>query len=346
MRIADLFCGCGGMSLGFSLAGHDIAVGVDYWDRALAVYEANFDHPALKVDLSRIDQAIPVISAFHPQMIIGGPPCQDFSSAGKRDENNGRGDLTVNYAQIISKIKPKWFVMENVARIIKTQKLVEARNIFHSAGYGLTQTVLDASLCGVPQARKRFVLIGCLGMADDFMDGIIKSRLSKTHLTVAEYFGKDLDIDFYYRHPRSYKRRGIFSIHEPSPTIRGVNRPLPEGYPLHPGDPVQSVEGLRALTTEERSRIQTFPKDFKFLGTKTDKEQMIGNAVPVNLGKFIGECIQIFIDTHTWASPNDTPPPLDVCREETNDIYQPYDKTGQLYYSFYEEKGVYHKSHK
>lgn len=314
------------MSMGFQLAGNDIAVGIDFWDSALSVYEANFNHPTLKVDLSKVEEAVPIIATFHPQMIIGGPPCQDFSSAGKRNEDNGRGDLTVDYAKIISIIRPKWFVMENVARIVKTQKLVEARRIFHDAGYGLTQTVLDASLCGVPQARKRFVLVGCLDEQDDFMTETFKSRQSKKHMTVAEYFGDELDIKYYYRHPRSYKRRGIFSVDEPSPTIRGVNRPVPDGYPIHPGDPVKSVDGIRALTTEERSRIQTFPVDFKFLGSKTDREQMIGNAVPVNLGKFIGESILSYIQEHPQAAPHDLDlPSIEECMEEIDKFYKPYD---------------------
>ena len=344
MRVADLFCGCGGMSLGFQLADHEIAIGIDFWDSALAVYEANFNHPALKIDLSKIEEAVPVISAFHPQMIIGGPPCQDFSSAGKRNEDNGRGDLTVYYAKIISIIKPKWFVMENVARIVKTQKLVEAKAIFSSAGYGLTQTILDASLCGVPQARKRFVLIGCLGQNNDFLLETIQNNLAVKPLTVAEYFGEELDIKYYYRHPRSYKRRGIFSVDEPSPTIRGVNRPLPVGYPIHPGDPVKSVEGIRPLTTEERSRIQTFPKKFKFLGSKTDKEQMIGNAVPVNLGKFIGECINQYIINHPETAPDcSVLPPLEDCARHMWSVYHPYDLTanGDRMYRFYESKKEY-----
>lgn len=79
-------------------------------------------------------------------------------------------------------------------------------------------------------------------------------------MTVADYLGNSLGIEFYYRHPRSYARRGIFSIHEPSPTIRGVNRPVPRGYQLKHNDPVSSIEGIRSLTTVERSYIQTFPK--------------------------------------------------------------------------------------
>ena len=114
-------------------------------------------------------------------------------------------------------------------------------------------------------------------------------------MTLREFFGDELGIEFYYRHPRSYARRGIFSIDEPSPTVRGVNRPIPNGYPGHDGDaaPV-NTPGLRPLTTKERSRIQTFPARWDLVGAKSDLEQIIGNAVPVNLGAFIGNALTEF----------------------------------------------------
>ena len=295
MKVVDLFCGCGGLSLGFQKAGYEILAAFDNWDEAVTVYHNNFDHNVIKQDLSDIEQTVMEIEKYNPDMIIGGPPCQDFSSAGKRDENNGRGDLTVSYARIVTAIKPEWFVMENVDRILKTVKLVEARKIFKDCGYGLTETVLNASFCGVPQRRKRFIMIGHLGERDGFMSDILEKRQASKEMTIAEYFGNRIDIKYYYRHPRSYARRGIFSIDEPSPTIRGVNRPMPAGYKLHPTDPVTSLEGIRPLTTQERSMIQTFPKDFKFIGTKTGMEQMIGNAVPVNLAKFVGDSIMAYL---------------------------------------------------
>lgn len=156
MRVVDLFCGCGGLSLGFQKAGFNIVAAYDKWPAALSVYNHNFSHTASDLDLSNVFESVHEISKYAPDMIIGGPPCQDFSSAGQRNENGGRGDLTIQYARIISIIKPQWFVMENVDRITKTQKLIEAKEIFKSAGYGLTQQVLDASYCGVPQRRKRF----------------------------------------------------------------------------------------------------------------------------------------------------------------------------------------------
>lgn len=291
MKAVDLFCGCGGLSLGFLKAGIEIVGAFDNWDDALEVYRRNFSHPVYKVDLGDVNEAVEMIAPLKPDMIIGGPPCQDFSSAGKRNEDNGRGDLTVSYANIISKSRPQWFVMENVARILKTQKFVEAKEVLKRAGYGLTYTVLDASKCGVPQKRKRFVMIGKLGEKDDFIMDDLVANISDEEMSVADYFGDSLEIKYYYRHPRSYVRRGIFSVDEPSPTIRGVNRPMPGGYELHAGDPTDSLEGVRPLTTKERSMIQTFPPEFIFEGTKTNQEQMIGNAVPVNLGKFIATAI-------------------------------------------------------
>lgn len=295
MRVVDLFCGCGGLSLGFIEAGFNLVAAFDNWDDAITVYHNNFAHPVFKQDLSDVEDSAQKVSKYHPNMIIGGPPCQDFSSAGKRDENNGRGDLTVDYAHIIEKVRPEWFVMENVDRILKTTKLKEAISIYKSCGYGLTKIVLNASRCGVPQRRKRFIMIGHLGDQDDFMLNLLQKRQADKEMTIRDYMGNELDIDYYYRHPRSYARRGIFSVDEPSPTIRGVNRPMPAGYTLHHNDPVNSLEGIRPLTSLERSMIQTFPKNFKFLGTKTNLEQMIGNAVPVNLGKFVADSINAYL---------------------------------------------------
>jgi DNA (cytosine-5)-methyltransferase 1 len=290
MRAIDLFSGCGGLSLGFQQAGIQIIAAFDNWMPAIKVYQDNFSHPIHCLDLSSEDSAAH-LKKESPDMIIGGPPCQDFSSAGKRDENLGRADLTISFAKIISSIRPQYFVMENVERITKSRALSKSLKIYQQSGYGLTTKVLNASYCGVPQSRKRFFIIGCLNTPDGFLDSYLETGQSKEPMTLNEYLGKSLGINYYYRHPRSYKRRGIFSIHEPSPTIRGVNRPVPKGYVEHHGDPCKMHSGIRALTTVERSYIQTFPKAFRFTGTKTDLEQMIGNAVPVNLARFVAERI-------------------------------------------------------
>lgn len=135
-------------------------------------------------------------------------------------------------------------------------------------------------------------------------------------MTVKDYFGDKIDVQYYYRHPRSYARRGVFSVNEPSPTIRGVNRPIPAGYPIHTNDPVESLEGIRPLTTKERSMIQTFPETYKFIGTKSEIEQMIGNAVPVNLGKFVATAIKDYIENKPVRPSGFNQPQLNLFEEE------------------------------
>jgi len=319
IRTVDLFSGCGGLSLGFQDAGFDVIQAFDNWQPAIEVYRANFNHPISDIDLSSED-AIEFIKSLKTNVIIGGPPCQDFSSAGKRDETLGRADLTLSYAKIISSLKPEWFLMENVERIIKSRILKDAIKIFRNAGYGLTMKVLDASYCGVPQARKRFFLIGHLHSKDEFLTPYLDRNLSKEPMSIYDYLGKSLGLEYYYRHPRSYMRRGIFSIYEPSPTVRGVNRPIPKGYKKHSGDPVDITDELRPLTTIERSYLQTFPKSFKFEGSKTNLEQMIGNAVPVKLAKYVGLALLEYMQDF-----------------ENNRVY----KQGQMQLNLFEQEVIY-----
>ncbi len=300
MKVIDLFCGCGGMSLGFQKAGFDILAGFDHWDIAISCYQRNFTHPIKDVDLSDVNLSVQIISEYNPDIIIGGPPCQDFSGAGKRVEGS-RANLTVSYANIIKGVAPRYFVMENVERVASSEAYKEARNILKQAGYGLTEKVLDASFCGVPQKRKRFFCVGYKNGHDGFLDGILSTNQSVFPLTVREYFSQEqypLYIEYYYRHPRSYKRRGIFSVDEPSPTIRGVNRPKPGNYKKHNGD-LTEPEGVRNLSYKERALIQTFPENFCWGETSASIEQMIGNAVPVNLSYYVAKGLMRFINGDT-----------------------------------------------
>lgn len=303
MNTVDLFAGCGGMSLGFQNAGFNIVAAFEFWSTAVECYEKNFNHPVLQTDLSDVDSAINQIKNFSPELIIGGPPCQDFSQAGKRIESS-RASLTESYAKIVKEIRPKYFVMENVDRAEKSNAFAKANAIFKSAGYGLTQIVLDASKCGVPQKRKRFFCIGALGKDDDFMHEILVSGIQSKETTLRDYFGDTLGFEFYYRHPRNYNRRAVFSIDEPAPTMRGVNRPVPKGYPGHPNDACPITDNIRALTTLERSLIQTFPATFKWCGNKTEMEQMIGNAVPVKLAEYVASALKQYIKAEEKVETN------------------------------------------
>lgn len=297
MRTVDLFCGCGGMSCGFEKAGFQIVGAFDWWEPALHCYNQNFAHLASKLDLSKKNTSLKAIRPLAPEIIIGGPPCQDFSSAGDRQEGN-RASLTISFAKIVKSLRPRYFVMENVSRAKLSNAYAEARVMFKKAGYGLTEQVLDASRCGVPQKRKRFFCIGALGESDGFLDAYLAHNQTVFPLSVREYFeenGYALDIHYYYRHPRSYERRGIYSVDEPSATIRGVNRPKPPEYNRHKNDAADPLDA-RALTLAERACIQTFPPEFQFGDNQMIAEQMVGNAVPVNLAYHVAKALRAFAE--------------------------------------------------
>ena len=315
LKAVDLFAGCGGLSLGFQNAGIEVLAAFEKWQPAIRCYEKNFNHPVYSDDISDVVSVCEKIKAFAPDIIIGGPPCQDFSSAGKRVEAS-RAGLTESYAEIIKTIRPKYFVMENVPTAVGSNAYAYALDTFMRSGYGLTLAVLDASRCGVPQKRKRLFCIGIQGESNappkllDILnvektsreDIVYRSKKNAPEMTLRDYFGDSLGFEYYYRHPRSYKRRGIFSIDEPSATIRGVNRPIPKGYPGNPADACEKNDSIRALTTQERAMIQTFPREYDFLvreNSKTDIEQMIGNAVPVKLAEYVANSLLAYIKSKT-----------------------------------------------
>lgn len=296
MRAVDLFSGCGGMSLGMMQAGFQVIGAFDNWNPAIEIYRANFKHPIFSQDLGA-DDAIDMVNRLHPELIAGGPPCQDYSIAGKRTPGK-RANLTIRFAEIVATIRPEWVVFENVYNIEKFKTLPEMKRILTSAGYGLSAKVLDASRCGAPQKRMRYILVGKLHEQNGFLDSLLIERQSQSQMTVREYLGDALGTQFYYMHPRSYNRRAVFSIDEPASTIRGINRPIPENYRRHPADKADVSCGVRALTTRERSLLQTFPSTFSFPGAKTDVELAIGNAVPPALARYVANCINEWTKTH------------------------------------------------
>ncbi len=288
MNAIDLFCGSGGMSAGFIDAGIDVVAAYDNWDIAIDTYRRNISDHAYTSDLADVKKAVKEISHHRPDIIAGGPPCQDFSTAGKRVEGK-RANLTTVFGQIILQCKPPYFLMENVPQVRLSWTYKETRDALKKEGYEISEIILDACHCGVPQSRKRFFAFGALAhcAATSFIRSV-EGRVSERKMTVKEYLGDQIDIEYYYRHPRNYSRRSVFSVNEPSPTVRGVNRPVPPNYKGNHLDTV-SPSTVRALTSFERSRIQTFPEswDWNAGDRNTKVELQIGNAVPVNLASFI-----------------------------------------------------------
>lgn len=292
INAVDLFCGSGGFSVGLIAAGVNVVAAYDNWTVAIDTYRRNIAEHADQIDLSNTADIIVEIEKLRPDIIAGGPPCQDFSTAGKRIEG-GRADLTRAFAKIVMECRPPYFIMENVPQVRLSASYAAMRSMLKNTGYDVSETVLDASYCGVPQARKRFFSFGSMQerCAIDFIEST-QERIAKERMSVKEHLGDEIDIEHYYRHPRNYSRRSVFSVHEPSPTIRGVNRPVPPGYKGNHLDSA-SPTSVRPLTSVERSRIQTFPAnwDWNAKDRNSDTELQIGNAVPPRLASFVAESI-------------------------------------------------------
>lgn len=290
IKAVDLFCGSGGLSAGLAGAGIDVVAAFDSWEVAINTYCRNLADHAEVLDLSDIKGAAEKVAGFSPDIIVGGPPCQDFSTAGKRVEAK-QADLTNAFGRIVLENHPDFFLMENVPQVRLSQTYKRTKKMLTQGGYEIGEVVLNANLCGVPQSRRRFFAFGSrkAGFVGKWLLAV-HERQSRRPLTVKEYMRGEIDIEHYYRHPRNYSRRSVFSVHEPSPTIRGVNRPVPPNYKGNHLDSV-SPSSVRALTSSERSRIQTFPKSWDWGGGDRNSvvELQIGNAVPVKLAEFIGE---------------------------------------------------------
>lgn len=168
-KAVEFFCGAGGMSLGMEQAGFDVVLAADVDGHHAAVHKRNFpDHATLctsVVDLTaeRIYDAIG--GKLELDLVCGGPPCQGFSNMGLRDVKDPRNSLVDHYARLVAELQPKCFVMENVPGMAsgKTKPVLDAVVKFlEEAGYRITKPVqvLDASLFGVPQKRKRLFLLG------------------------------------------------------------------------------------------------------------------------------------------------------------------------------------------
>lgn len=167
-NVIDLFCGCGGFSLGFEKAGFNILLGIDVWKDAVSTFRHNHTNSiAMQADLSVLspEDTLPLLNGQKVDVIIGGPPCQGFSVAGKRIVDDIRNKLYKNFVHFVSYFKPKAFVMENVPNILSIGNGIVRDSIinnFTELGYTIEYKILTASDYGVPQNRRRAIFVGFL----------------------------------------------------------------------------------------------------------------------------------------------------------------------------------------
>lgn len=161
-KVVSLFSGGGGLDLGFKAAGYNIIWAIDNEKNAVNTYKANIGKNIICADINTIDvNKIP-----RADVVIGGPPCQSFSLAGNRRTNDARGQLIWKYIHIIEKVHPKAFLFENVVGLLsaktgKGEKVIELlQAMFRKIGYTITTKIVNAADYGVPQRRRRVIIVG------------------------------------------------------------------------------------------------------------------------------------------------------------------------------------------
>lgn len=258
MQAVELFCGAGGMSRGLIDAGIEVIRAYDAWPVAVENYRHNIGPHAEVADLKNLLSIIPEIVRLAPDMICGGPPCQDYSLAGRRQEGEN-ASMTVAFAIIATAVRPEWIVMENVIQASKSQAWAEARAMLKRAGYGLSESRTNASLYGVPQSRRRFIVTARLGERDGFLQSAVADAASARPMTLRDMFGPLIKSPLYFP-ATSAARRSLYSPDESAPTIRERSiRPVPATWHPHAADialiengyvysrPVRGGRGVRTI---------------------------------------------------------------------------------------------------
>lgn len=175
MKIIDLFSGVGGLSLGFEMEGFESVVAIDFWDDAIKTYNHNRkDKVGVSMDVTQFnDELLPTILKEHKiDGIIGGPPCQGFSTARLSNAtekigkiNESRNHLYLEFFRTVNLVRPKFFLIENVRGLVSANKGAFVKDIierFGGIGYNVSYKILNASDYGVPQNRQRVFFIGLL----------------------------------------------------------------------------------------------------------------------------------------------------------------------------------------
>ena len=167
MNIIDLFAGCGGLTTGFEMAGFNSVLAVEMDNGAAETYK--FNHPNTNVlieDITKINEISQYLNEEEIVGVVGGPSCQSYSLSGKRDPNDPRSSLFMDYLRIVREIKPKFFVMENVQGLLSAktksgEKVIDlVLSEMDKSGYNVNYELLNAAEFGVPQARKRVIFVG------------------------------------------------------------------------------------------------------------------------------------------------------------------------------------------
>lgn len=312
LNVLDLFCGCGGMSKGLENAGLNIIAGLDIWEQAINSYKQNFNHLAVCDDISKLSpeefKTKYNIEKNIIDIIVGGPPCQGFSIAGKRDKTDPRNSLFMEYVKYLDYFNPKAFIMENVMGILsmknnQNEKVIDIIMTELRRNYNCIICKLYASDFEVPQNRRRVIIIGIhknLNINPTEPTPILTQEnripvstilLPKNEIEPKYYLSEKALTGIKTKQDKSKKNGNGFGaqflkMDKPSYTIPA--RYWKDGY-----DALVKYNDLeiRRLTILELKRIQSFSDDFILIGNKKEQIMQIGNAVASKFAYHLGKHI-------------------------------------------------------
>jgi DNA (cytosine-5)-methyltransferase 1 len=315
-KVVSLFAGCGGLDLGFvgnfdflgkryGSNNFEIIWANDIDESSCVSYQKYFKHKIVCGDIvkileskyvSSLDKALPKKA----DIVLGGFPCQDFSHAGKRKGfNSMRGLLYKSMAEVIKRTKPVLFVAENVEGLLTMNGGEAIQTIvkdFKKLGYHVVYKLLTAANYGVPQIRKRVIIVGTrkdklppFEHPKPILNENIWVNL-KQAIGDLEKINEGKIANHYWSKAKKNKGQGnsVVSADKPGPTMRTE----------HHGNIEYHWNGKRRLSAREAARIQSFPDDYIFYPSTSSAYKQIGNAVPPVLAWHVATAIEKFLDKY------------------------------------------------
>lgn len=329
----DLFSGAGGLHMGFEKAGFNIKLCIDNDVQVEKTHKRNFPNiPMIDRDIRKVpaDEIKSYLSDGKVDVIIGGPPCQGFSTIGKRSssdpnkryQNDPRNELVLTYAKLIRELRPKFIVMENVKGILTLDKGRYLKNVLqqlHDAGYAAEAKLINMADYGVPEIRYRVIIIGNrVGLPIEFPapdhsdnpnDGLPAWNNCWDAIKDLESLGDTPEFNHVaLKHTQKVIER--YKLIPPGGRLPEDSLP-PELYrknfgntykrlrkdrpalTMVPGNDAFPIHPTlnRSLTVREAARIQTFPDSMIFEGNRRQTGHQVGNAVPPMFSEKLGKFI-------------------------------------------------------
>jgi len=333
MNIIDLFSGIGGLSLGFEQAGFDVISAVDMWPDAIKTYNHNRKKKVGQVITVEEfnDSVLPeLLKSNKINGIIGGPPCQGFSTVGQRIIDDPRNKLYLDFYEAVKKANPDFFLIENVKGLTTLNKGAFVNDILdrfgeNGLGYTISYKLVNAANYGVPQNRIRVIFVGIKGKRFEFPEEFQYTLTARDG--ISDLMGKENEYACAPENEFQKEMRGKmmeplnheFTSHSeqtisiiskipdggnikslPSEfwSVRKYNKAFERMGTFKPSNTIDTghrnyfhYSENRIPTARESARIQSFPDNFEILGTRGSQYKQIGNAVPPKLAKVIAEQI-------------------------------------------------------